>query len=130
MCGGASEDYVIGVDGLPLGTGAAAARRGEIAATFTVMVDGRPYRPLDQRVQEAVEAARSELGRPPVEVRLICVDDGTDGSSVAALSEWLDEQRVALQVLDLVRDSAVDASSARDGAAQSLERAIEAALWS
>lgn len=130
MRGSPSDDYVVGVDGLPLGTHAAAARLGEVTATFSVLVNGQPCRPLDQRVREAIAVARSELGNNPTEVRLICVDDGTDGSALAAVSEWLEQERISFQVLDLVRNSTADLVPELDDDAQSLERAIEAALWS
>ncbi len=124
--------YMLGIDGLALGSAAAAAAQGTIRATFNLRTIASRAGGLSQRVQLAVEEAEAELGHPPVEVRLVCIDDGGDGSELALAGEWLADQGIGFRVLDLVGpDLALPPPSPDlDGQqTRSLARASEAALW-
>lgn len=126
------SSYVLGVDGLPLGASAAAAIDGALRATFALPGPGAALSGVSQRVQAAVAQAEAELGSIPTEVRLVCVDDGGDGSEVALTRHWLAERGIAFRVLDLVGSEGALPLPSIDLTAQdarSLARASEAALW-
>ncbi len=101
---GGPGDYVLGIDGLPLGRMAAMAAGGVVESTFPVdAAAGVPaIRGLASRVEAAVAEATARRGAVPAEVRLVCVDDGGDGSDTAAVAEWLAGRRIAFRLLDLV----------------------------
>lgn len=138
------SEHVLGVDGLPLGIWAAVAASGEIVADFAI-ADDRIVAPLDERVQLALAGAEARCGVVPSEVRLVCVDDGGDGTTLGALREWLAERSIVFQVLDLDPpdpDSEGSNGAVRNGAGTdevpgsmpadiraSMARARNAALW-
>ena len=124
--------YMLGIDGLALGSEAAAAARGTIRATFSLRPTSSRAGGLSQRVQLAVGEAEAELGGPPAEVRLVCIDDGGDGSEVALAGEWLAGRGISFRVLDLVGPDLTLPPPSPDPDNQrsrSLARASEAALW-
>ena len=124
--------YVLGIDGLPLGSAAAAVTRGAIRATFNLPTTSSRAGGLSQRVRSAVSEAEARLGGPPDEVRLVCIDDGGDGSEVVLAGEWLADRGIPFRVLDLVGpDLTLPPPSPDPDNAQtrSLARASEAALW-
>lgn len=121
--------YVLGVDALPRGNAAAVAVGRTVSSTFELSSEsGRPL-PLEERVRAAVEQARAERGADPTEVRLVCVDDGTDGADLQRIQEWLAEEvGASTLILDLV--GTVDGVEVAAGMnAMSVARACEAALW-
>lgn len=124
--------YTLGIDGLALGSEAAAAAQGTIQATFSLRPTSSRAGGLSQRVQLAVGEAEAELGCPPAEVRLVCIDDGGDGSEVALAGEWLADRGIAFRVLDLVGPDLTLPPPSPDPDSQrtrSLARASGAALW-
>jgi len=124
--------YMLGIDGLALGSAAAAAAHGTIRATFSLRATSSRAGGLSQRVQLAVGEAEAELGGPPAEVRLVCIDDGGDGSEVALASEWLADRGIVFRVLDLIGPDLTLPPPSPDPDSQrtrSLARASEAALW-
>jgi hypothetical protein len=123
------RSYVLGVDGLPLGTQAAAASGGDVLAMFAVVDGAGGALPLEQRVQEALDRAGELMGALPSEVRLVCLDDGADGSDLARLADRLDGAGgIALRLVDAppppVADQGTDTADRR-----SAWRARYAALW-
>ncbi|MEL7207558.1 MAG: hypothetical protein AAGK32_04900, partial [Actinomycetota bacterium] len=122
--------------GLPLGVGAAIVVGRTVSSTFTVRTEsGRPL-PIGVRVPQAVAEAETGFGAPPAAVRLVCIDDGSDGDDIAEIHEWLEQAyAIRLLVLDLVAPIArsgsvpgtLDPASHAD--AMSVARACEAALW-
>jgi hypothetical protein len=128
--------YVLGVDGLPLGTHAAAASGSAVLVTFAVVDQAGAAWPLELRVQEAVAHAEEVLGTLPSEVRLVCYDDGVDGSELARIAAWLDGAGgMPLLLLDAatVEEGGADPGGASGGAGQdparlSVGRARHAAL--
>ena len=118
----------MGVDALPRGTGVAVAVGRSVACSFVVTSgEGRPL-PLEERVRAAVAQAEELHGAPPAEIRVVCVDDGSDGADLDRLARWLrDDLDVEFQVLDLVGPVASRRESDTD---RSVARACEAALWS
>ena len=94
--------YVLGVDGLPLGRMVALATGGAVERTFAVPVADGPALGLLARVEAAVAEADRLRGARAAEVRLVCVDDGADGSEAAAVGEWLAGRHIAFRLLDLV----------------------------
>ena len=124
--------YVLGVDGLPLGRVAAVAVDGAIHSTFALPSSNARSGGLSQRVQAAVSEAQTLVGSLPAEVRLVCIDDGGDGSEVALAADWLATRGVGFQVLDLVgAEGPVPPPSQTEAAqqARSASRACDAALW-
>ena len=131
--------YVLGVDALPRGAYAAVVVGRSLSTTFDLRSPGGAVLPVAERVRRAVVEAEAEHGAPPSEVRVICVDDGGDGSELHDLESWLtDRCQARLLVLDLVAPiDAIDgdgSGAAVDlpddpGDALSLARACEAALW-
>ena len=119
--------YVLGIDALPRGSHAAVAVGRTITSTFAVTTDSGQPLPLEERVRAAVEQARSHAGAVPAEVRLVCIDDGADGTELERLQRWLSlELDARMQVLDLVGSIRSDRA---DEGARSMARACEAALW-
>ena len=128
--------YVLGIDALPRGNYAAVAVGHTIAETFAIAAEGRHPLPLEERVRAAVEQAQELRGGPPAEVRLVCIDDGSDGAELSRIQHWLLEVVEAqVEVLDLVGpiDSRTnDETRAHDSdrpKALSVARAGQAALW-
>jgi hypothetical protein len=134
--------YVLGIDALPRGNYAAVAVGRSITDTFAIK-EGVAAFPLSERVRQAVAEAEARTGAHPAEVRLVCIDDGADGTELGLINQWLeDEIESRLQILDLVgRIEARDADDQAEGrypgldpaidatAALSVARACEAALW-
>ncbi|MDH5290874.1 MAG: hypothetical protein OEY41_12835 [Acidimicrobiia bacterium] len=124
--------YTLGIDGLALGSAAAAATDGTIRATFSLGVTSSRAGGLSQRVQLAVGEAEAELGGPPAEVRLVCIDDGGDGSEVALAGAWLADRGIPFRVLDLIGPDLTLPPPSPDPDSQqtrSRARASGAALW-
>lgn len=133
--------YVLGIDALPRGAYAAVVVGRSLASTFTVRSPNGACLPMGERIRRAVVDAEAEHGAAPAEVRVVCVDDGSDGSELGDIETWLAERYQArLLVLDLVApvEGSDEMLAACDGAlelpedygdALSLARACEAALW-
>ena len=135
--------YVLGIDALPRGNYAAVAIGRSITDTFLIKKEGAIALPLEERVRQAVIEAEVRTGARPAEVRLVCIDDGADGSELGLINQWLeDEVESRLQILDMVgritapdvgdpvRDQYALVDPAVDPtAALSVARACEAALW-
>ena len=128
--------YVLGIDALPRGTFAAIAVAHQLTETFAIAGEGAKALPLEERVRAAVEQAQELRGGPPAEVRLICIDDGGDGTELSRVHEWLVEVvKAKVEVLDVVGHVApevTDDPSVEELAgaeAQSIARAGQAALW-
>ncbi|MEM9133008.1 MAG: hypothetical protein AAF962_08700 [Actinomycetota bacterium] len=133
--------YVLGVDALPRGAYAAVVVGRSLVATFAVRSPDGDHLPVGERIRRAVADAEAEHGAAPSEVRVVCVDDGTDGAELGDIEEWLaDRYQARLLVLDLVAPiegpagGPVDGDEAGErpedhGDALSLARACEAALW-
>jgi hypothetical protein len=125
---------VLGIDGLPLGTHAAVAAGGRILSTFAVIDrSGRP-RPLELRVTEALDRAVEVAGSSPGEVRLVCYDDGADGTELEHLASLLATRGVGLQVVGGGIAGAGAVAGSVEGAdvdpgERSVGRARLAALW-
>jgi hypothetical protein len=123
--------YVLGIDGLPFGSAAVAVAGGRVTATFSIPPTlGRAG--LRARVEVAVDEAAAALGLLPVEVRVVCIDDGGDGSEASLAADWLAARGVSFRLLDLVGPEgsvAPDATVVSAQHARSLERARDAALW-
>lgn len=83
----------------------------------------------------AVGEAERRCGAPPSEVRLVCIDDGSDGEDLARVQEWLTEiVEARILILDMVGAVDENIDDGPDGAiegdaALSVARACEAALW-
>lgn len=123
--------YNLGIDGLPLGTAAVVAVDGAIVATFTVDRSGVRIGGLAQRIRDAVDGAEARMDSLPAEVRVVLVDDGTDGAEVDLARQWLAARSIGFHVLDLVGADGVEQASA-DAASRlsrSMSRAMDAALW-
>ncbi|MCP3989196.1 MAG: hypothetical protein GY724_08985 [Actinomycetia bacterium] len=127
--------YVLGIDALPCGNYAAVAVGRTITETFLISRSGADALPLEERVRRAIVEAGIRRGAPPAAVRLVCVDDGADGSELGSIHQWLeDEIKAQVQILDLVgkiKTPDIDESGqpVDPTAALSVARACEAALW-
>jgi hypothetical protein len=129
---GTEPAYVLGIDGLPLGSAVAVAIAGSLHSTFILAAPGPRTAGLSQRVKQAVADAETRLGGPPTEVRLVLVDDDGDGSEVDEATQWLAQRNIRFWALDLVGPDGVATPNSTDAEAQrarSVSRAVEAALW-
>lgn len=120
---------------MPRGNFAAVAVGRTISSTFVIASEGGRPLPLEERVRAAVDQARTLCGAAPTEVRLVCIDDGSDGAELERIQQWLsDEVEARILVLDLVgsiEEDEVEGSmdDIDDETALSVARACEAALW-
>lgn len=117
---------------MPRGNFAAVAVGGTVSSTFVVASDGGRPLPLEERVRAAVDQAQILCGAGPTEVRLVCVDDGSDGADLERIQQWLsDVVEAQILVLDLVGPIVMQGSmdDIDDETALSVARACEAALW-
>jgi hypothetical protein len=127
--------YVLGIDALPRGNYAAIVVGRTVTDTFAIATEGRCVLPLEERVRIAVDEARHRRGVVPDEVRLVCIDDGADGSDLGRLGQWLEVQLgVRIQILEPVGAGPAPtvsdvAQPAADECARSIARACDAALW-
>lgn len=127
--------YILGIDALPRGTYAAIAVGRTITSTIALLSDGGRPLPLEERVRVAVAEAEHLCGAAPTEVRLVCVDDGSDGLDLERVQEWLTQiVETRILILDLFGSiEGDDIEGSLEGiegeAALSVARACEAALW-
>jgi hypothetical protein len=127
---GSGIPYVLGIDGLPLGTAAVAAVGGSIQLSFHLTA-GLVGAGMNERVQAAVTQADADLGRLPAEVRLFCIDDGEAGGELIQAGEWLAARNVGFLVVDPMGPGGAQLLSAPSDEilqTRSLARARQAAL--
>jgi len=94
-----SAEYLVGLDGLPLGDLAAIAHDGKVTSVFELLI---PYdRTILRRVQSAVRIARWSEGSLPSEIRILLVDDGGAGQDIDDTRQWLHRRgRIELTIVD------------------------------
>ncbi len=78
----------LGIDGLPLGFGAAVAAGPEIVAARSLSTPSGLPIDLEERVMAALRWAQREVG-PIDEIRLVIVDDGDDGGRLVGIEKAL-----------------------------------------
>ncbi len=104
---------VVGVDGLPLGTGAVVAVDRVVVAELELASDaGRPL-DLVQRLHQAIRLGGERVGRAVGEVRLVLLDDGSSGTDLLAITAELAMVGVALRVVDVEVDDLGETASVR-----------------
>ncbi len=127
--------YILGIDALPRGNYAAVAVGQTIIETFVIAGEGAEPLPLGERVRQAIVDVAFRHDAPPSAVRLVCIDDGADGSELGRIQQWVeDEIDAPVQVLDLVGTIKAptiddDGTPMNATVALSIARACEAALW-
>lgn len=91
--------WLLGVDGFPLGTHAAVAKDGLVTAMFAIVDDRGRAVDLEYRVSRAIEGATELVGEGLEDVRLVCLDDGGTGDSVARIGDRLLSAGIRFEVL-------------------------------
>jgi hypothetical protein len=119
--------FRLGVDGLPLGDRAAVAVADRIVAELVVPA-GEDRSVLD-RVRDAHRLAAEQVGAPPVDVRLVALDDRTDGSRLVEIENWLASRGARFVVLDPAVITLAGPELSDGAADDSSLRARAAALW-
>jgi hypothetical protein len=119
---------VLGVDGLPLGDRLAVAVGGTVVTELALALGDD--RSVPARIRAAFDLATEQVGAPPVEVRLVAVDDGQDGCGYLEAELWLVPRGATFVVLDPAVITFPDPDPTGTGVTDdSSLRARAAALW-